>query len=181
MLPVEPLITEHRLIERMISLMGKEVKRIEQGLSPDTEFIRTAVEFIKIYADLLHHGKEEDILFRDLAKKQLSAEHKRVMEELIKEHAHGRDNTRKLIEARIKYLAGEKDSVKGMADNMGVLVKFYPMHIEKEDKRFFLPVMDYFSKEEQSAMLAEFNEFDRRFIHMAYNQVVSEWESKGSR
>ena len=178
MLPVGPLMIEHRLIERMIALMGKETQRIGQGLAPDTEFIYSAVDFIKTYADRLHHGKEEDILFRDLAKKQLSAEHKRVMAELVKEHALGRKNTRKLIEARNKYIAGEKDSVKVIAENMGILVKFYPKHIEKEDKDFFLPVMNYFTKDEQSAMLAEFNDFDRQFIHVTYKNIVSEWEKQ---
>ncbi len=178
MMPVGPLMIEHRLIERMIALMDKEVQRIGQGLAPDIEFIRTAVDFIKTYADRLHHGKEENILFRDLAKKRLSMEHKRIMEELIKEHALGRENTRKLVEARNKYLAGEKDSVKVIAENMGILVKSYPKHIEKEDKHFFLPVMDYFTKEEQSAMLAEFNDFDRQFIHVTYKDIVSEWEKK---
>ena len=176
MMPVGPLMIEHRLIERMIALMGKETQRIGQGLAPDTEFIRTAVDFIKTYADRLHHGKEEDILFRDLAKKQLSAEHKRIMDELVKEHALARENTRKLIEARNKYLAGEKDSVKVIAENMGILAKFYPKHIEKEDKHFFLPVMSYFTKDEQSAMLAEFNDFDRQFIHAIYKNIVLEWE-----
>lgn len=178
MLPVGPLMIEHRLIKRMIALMGKEVRGIEQGLSPDTEFIRTAVDFIKIYADRLHHGKEEDILFRDLSKKALSSEHKKIMDELIKEHALGRENTRKLIDARGRYLKGKKDAVKVIAENMGILVKFYPKHIEKEDKRFFLPVMSYFSKDEQSAMLNEFNEFDRQFIHVTYKNIVSEWEKK---
>lgn len=178
MLPVGPLMIEHRTIERMISLMDKEVQRIGKGLEPDTEFIRTAVDFIKTYADRLHHGKEEDILFRDLVKKQLLTEHKRIMDELIKEHALGRENTRKLVEARNKYLSGEKDSVRAIADNMGILAKFYPRHIEKEDKHFFLPVMDYFTKDEQSAMLAEFNDFDRQFIHSTYKNIVSEWEKK---
>ena len=178
MLPVGPLMIEHRTIERMIALMGKEVQRIEKGLEPDIEFIRTAVDFIKTYADRLHHGKEEDILFRDLAKKQLSAEHKRIMDELIKEHALGRENARKLVDARNKYLCGEKDSVRAIVDYMGILAKFYPKHIEKEDKHFFLPVMDYFAKDEQSAMLAEFNDFDRQFIHSTYKNIVSEWEKK---
>jgi len=169
---------EHRLIERMIALMGKETQRIGQGLAPDTEFIRTAVDFIKTYADRLHHGKEEDILFRDLAKKQLSAEHKRIMDELVKEHVLARENTRKLVEAQNRYLAGEKDSVKVIAENMGILAKFYPKHIEKEDKHFFLPVMNYFTTDEQSAMLTEFNDLDRQFIHVAYKNIVSEWEKK---
>ncbi len=178
MMPIGHLMIEHRLIERMIALMGKELQRISQGDAPDTEFIRTAVDFIKTYADRLHHGKEENILFRDLAKKRLSAEHKRIMDELIKEHALERENTRKLSEAREKYLSGEKDSIKVISDSMGIFVKFYPKHIEKEEKRFFLPAMDYFTKEEQSAMLAEFNDFDRQFIHVTYKNIISEKEKK---
>ena len=45
------------------------------------------------------------------------------------------------------------------------LVKFYPMHIEKEDKHFFISVMNYFSAKEQSAMLEQFWVFDRNMIH----------------
>jgi hemerythrin-like domain-containing protein len=178
MLPVEPLIEEHRLIERMIALMGKEVQRIGQGGAPDAEFIRAAVDFIKTFADRLHHGKEEDILFRELAKKQLSPEHKVIMEQLIKEHALGRGNTAKLAEAGLALLAGDQGAAKAITGNMGILVKFYPVHIEKEDKRFFLPIMDYFTKEEQASMLAEFEAFDRQFIHATYKNIVSEWECK---
>ncbi|MDD4955319.1 MAG: hemerythrin domain-containing protein [Candidatus Omnitrophica bacterium] len=169
---------EHRLIERMIALMDKETQRIEQELVPDKEFIRTAVDFIKTYADRLHHGKEEYILFRDLAKKQLSEEHKRIMDELIKEHAFARENSRKLVDSLDKYLAGEKNAIKMITENMGILAKFYPKHIEKEDKRFFLPAMNYFTKGEQSVMLAEFNDFDRQFIHVTYKTIVSQCEKK---
>jgi hemerythrin-like domain-containing protein len=97
------------------------------------------------------------------------------MDELVKEHIIGRENTRKLVEARNKYLAGEKDSVKAILENMAILAKFYPKHIEKEDKNFFLPVMNYFIKEEQCAMLNEFYEFDRKFIHVKYNDIVSDF------
>lgn len=173
MMPVGPLMIEHRLIERMISLMAKEVRKIKENNAVDPEFIAIAVDFIRTYADKLHHGKEEDILFRDLSKKALSAEHKKTMDELVKEHMLGRKNTKDLFEARNKYVRGDKDSLKEIIKNMEILAQFYPKHIEKEDKHFFLPVMNYFSKEEQSAMLNEFYEFDRKFIHLKYNDIVS--------
>ncbi len=44
---------------------------------------------------------------------------------------------------------------------MTALVEFYPRHIDKEDKHFFLPVMEYFSREEKDALLARMDEFDR--------------------
>lgn len=176
-MPVAPLMIEHRLIERMIKLMDREINRIKQNNQPNADFIDTAIDFIKTYADRLHHGKEEDILFRDLAKKKISAEHKKIMDELIQEHAMGRGNVKKLIEARSKYMPGEKAAVKMMLENMETLVTFYPKHIEKEDKHFFLPVMSYFNEQEKEEMLNEFYEFDRKFIHEKYKEIVAELES----
>ena len=56
------------------------------------------------------------------------------------------------------------------------LVKFYPLHIEKEDKHFFIPVMNYFSTKEQSVMLEKFWVFDRNMIHEKYRKIVEENE-----
>ncbi|MCJ7619462.1 MAG: cation-binding protein, partial [Anaerolineae bacterium] len=56
------------------------------------------------------------------------------------------------------------------------LVEFYPAHIEKEDKRFFVPCMKYFSRQEQDEMLKEFWEFDKRLIHEKYAAIVGRLE-----
>jgi hypothetical protein len=52
------------------------------------------------------------------------------------------------------------------------LVEFYPRHIEKEDKHFFIPCMDYFTEAEKEAMLKEEWEFDRSLIHEKYRNIV---------
>ncbi len=174
MKPVGPLMNEHRLIERMIALMNKEVKRIKTDNNINTDFILIAADFIRTYADKLHHGKEEDILFRDLSNKSISTEHQIIMNELIEEHIRGREVTNRLMDARDRYLRGEKEVIEDIIETMETLVEFYPKHMEKEDKHFFLPVMEYFSKDEQDDMLNEFLEFDNRFIHIKYNDVVAE-------
>ena len=61
-----PLMIEHRLIERMISIIKDALIQIESTQEVDPVFVDTAVDFIRTYADRTHHGKEEDILFRDL-------------------------------------------------------------------------------------------------------------------
>ena len=63
-IPVGPLMMEHRLIEYMIALMEKEVERIRKEKRVNFEFIETAVDFFRTYADRLHHGKEEYIVSR---------------------------------------------------------------------------------------------------------------------
>ncbi|MBU0580081.1 MAG: hemerythrin domain-containing protein [Candidatus Margulisbacteria bacterium] len=172
MLPVGPMMTEHRLIEKMIAIIGEKLKKFEENKKVDTQFITIAVDFIRTYADKCHHGKEEDILFRELDKKEISAEHKKILEELKKEHIMGRKNVGKLVEANKRYAAGDKSAFEEIKENMSILVQFYPKHIEKEDKHFFLPVMDYFLDDEKDAMLNEGNEFDRKLIHTKYKEIV---------
>ncbi len=163
---------EHRLIERMISVMKEELQRLEQGKEVDTAFIVTAVDFIRTYADRCHHGKEEDILFRELEKKDLSVEHRRIMNELLEEHKWGRKTTGRLVEANEIYIDGDKKAISTISDCLRSLVEFYPKHIEKEDKHFFIPVMDYFSQHEKDAMLNEGYGFDRKLIHEKYEKTV---------
>ena len=176
MKPIGPLMIEHRLIERMIKLMHDKAAAMKKGDKPDVLFIGIAVDFIRAYADRCHHGKEEDILFRELNKKQLSSEHKRILDELVKEHAFARTLVKALVETTGRYVKGDEAAVKDISYLMTKLSDFYPVHIEKEDKSFFLPCMEYFNGREQENMLEEFAEFDRMLIHEKYKTIVDKIE-----
>lgn len=169
-----PLMIEHRLIERMISVIKDALAQIESTHRVDPVFVDTAVDFIRIYADRTHHGKEEDILFRDLDKQPLSPEDRRVMNELIEEHVFGRQTTKALVDANSRYRNGDKTALADIATKLQTLVAFYPKHIEKEDKVFFPAARAYFTDSEDQTMLAEFWEFDRKMIHEKYASLVEE-------
>jgi len=172
MKPIGPLMWEHRLIEQMVNLLRSEIDRITDRKTVNLILIEQAVDFFRIYADRTHHGKEEDILFRDLSEKKLSPEHRDIMNELIREHIRGRALVRKLVEARDIYINGYAEALPHIARELNELVEFYPKHIEKEDKRFFFPCLDYFTQAEQDRMLQEFRAFDRNMIHEKYRTVV---------
>ena len=176
MQPIAPLMIEHRVIERMIRIVKLKHEEFKKKSAPSEAFIDSVVDFIRTYADQTHHGKEEDILFRELKKKQLSAEHKKIMEELIQDHANGRKAIIQLEEAKRRYFSGRKEALSIILEKMEFLVNLYPKHIEKEDQKFFQPVMNYFSSEEQGRMLEEERVFDRKIIHRKYNQIVSDFE-----
>lgn len=171
-----PLMIEHRLIERMIALLAQTQKRIETKKEVDPFFIDAAVDFIQIYADRTHHGKEEDILFKILEMKDLSAPDRILMNELIQEHVLGRKTTGELVEANARYRNGDRTALTVIAASLGTLVTFYPKHIEKEDKVFFPAYMAYLSKEEDQSMLNAFWEFDRKVIHEKYGAVLDRLE-----
>ena len=176
MMPVGPLMIEHRRIERMITIIGREFDRIQDEKKVNPAKIDIFVDFIRFYADRCHHGKEEDILFRDLIKKDISEEHRKTMDELIAEHQWSRKKTAQLVDANRSYKGGDKKSISIIADCLGALNDFYPRHIDKEDRGFFIPVMSYFSTEEKKAMLEESYAFDRKLIHEKYEDMVSHME-----
>jgi hemerythrin-like domain-containing protein len=176
MLPIAPLMIEHRLIERMIATLRKEIARMEGGGSPDPVFIDKAVDFIHTYADRCHHGKEEDILFRELAQKELSVEDRHMIEELAEDHKAGRENAARLTVSTEKYRSGEKEEAAAILKELKFFVQFYPVHIEKEDRRFFMPSMSYFTGDEKEAMLNEERAFDRDIIHRLYKEKVIDAE-----
>ena len=180
MIPIGPLMREHRLIERMVGLMRQELDRISQEHQLDAVFINAATDFFRTYADRTHHGKEEDILFRDLTGKELSQEHRKIMQELLNEHALARKTVGRLVNAKEEYVQGNIGSLEEIVDSMRELVKLYPAHIEKEDKHFFYPCMEYFSKQEQGDMLQEFWDFDQKMIHEKYQRVVDGLQKGGS-
>jgi hemerythrin-like domain-containing protein len=174
MKPIGPLMWEHRLIERMVGLLEKELDRVAgRSGAVDTGFVEVAVDFFRFYADRNHPGKEEDILFKVLVEKPLSAEHRRNIDGLIADHRQARELVGRLERAGLACRNGDAGGPGEVAAALRGLTALYPQHIEKEDKHFFFPALDYLTAEEQDAMLREFWEFDRNMIHEKYQAVVA--------
>jgi len=57
MLPAGPLMIEHRLIERMVSVLVAEQEKISKHNASDTDLLLAAADFFRTYADRCHHGK----------------------------------------------------------------------------------------------------------------------------
>lgn len=178
MMPIGPLMIEHRLIERMIRLLGERSSDAVGHAEIDPVFIDTAVDFIRTYADRTHHGKEEDILFKNLATKDLSAEDDRVMQELVDEHVYARNMVRELVEANERYRQGDGDALTTILEKIAALAGLYPDHIAKEDKLFFPAAMKYLDRSEQDAMLQAMWEFDRGMIHEKYRSIIEQLEHR---
>lgn len=172
------LMIEHRLIEKMLKIAAIELNNVEKNREVDPVFIDTIVDFIRIYADRTHHGKEEDILFKELEKKKLNHDNKRIMQELISEHKIARKNVKELVEAKTSYVSGDSGSIEVIIDKVSFLVNFYPEHILKEDKVFFPDTEKYFSDDELNKMLNDFYEFDRQMIHEKYNRLYESLSKK---
>lgn len=174
MLPRGPLMTEHRLIEKMLNSIDKKVAIMKMNNEIDPVFIDNTIDFIRTYADRTHHGKEEDILFRELEKKDMSTHDRKAMQDLIEEHGYARKIVGDIVGAKKNYQQGDAAARPTIIDGLRSLISFYPGHIQKEDKIFFPVTEKYFTAAELDQMLNEFWKFDREMIHEKYKNLVKE-------
>jgi hemerythrin-like domain-containing protein len=172
------LMIEHRLIEKMLNITNKELDIIKKERKVNSVFIDTIVDFIRIYADRTHHGKEEGILFKELESKKLNSYDRIIMQELVDEHITARKAVKDLLEANNKYIDGNSESIDMIIEKLYFLINFYPKHILKEDKVFFPNTEKYFTNNELNNMLNDFWEFDKKMIHEKYNKLYESLSKK---
>ena len=176
--PIGMLMLEHRLIERMVELIDKKNERMENIDEFALGLIDDAVRFFREYADRCHHGKEEDILFKELQERNISQEHKEMLDALIEDHIRARKLVAGLDEICKTYKANMGASVEKTQDILEKIVELYRTHIKKEDEIFFPASMGYFSEKERADMIERFKEFDMSLIHDNFIKIVEKYESK---
>jgi hemerythrin-like domain-containing protein len=174
--PTDVLEAEHDLIRRVIEVLERESARIGEGRDVGPVFVDRIVDFFYTYADRVHHGKEEEILFRELDDKALSPDHRQMMGELVREHVKMRHITEDLIEARDRYIEGDEASLKIVEDAIGRLSVLYPGHFRTEEETFFPATRSYLNDSERTAVLREMRGHDRAMIHEKYGAMVDHLE-----
>jgi len=68
--------------------------------------------------------------------------------------ARAREFVRRLRDLLHRFVDGDTAVLAAMAPVIKEILSLYPVHIEKEDKEFFFPVLGYLTKEEQKKMLS---------------------------
>lgn len=172
--PIGPLMIEHRLIERMLDAIRIAAALARERGAIDPADVDVVVDFMRTYADRMHHGKEEDILFRDFRSKAHSAEDDQVLRDLVADHVRGRTIVGRIAEANKAYRAGSAVALDALVVALSEVLELYPEHIRREDTAFFPAAMRYFDKAERHAMLDEMREFDRKMFHERYAAAVKE-------
>jgi len=170
--PVDALTVEHNLIRRVMRAMEGVVAQItEDGVIDPYTLLRIA-DFVQTYAHRVHHGKEEEILFRELHGKDLEPAHRRTMEELAHEHVEMRSLVGDLTEALEAYPGGEEERVRAIREALSGLTDRYPSHLEREEVDFFPAVKGYLDEDDMEAVLEEMAGHDRALIHEKYGSLA---------
>lgn len=127
------LVSEHRLILRMIALLESNAARTAEGSYTNWQFYLDGVDFIRNYADRFHHAKEEDVLFEALIKNGMPRENSPIAAMLM-EHDQGRAFVKAMENATLEALAGQGGREQIIADNALAYAALLREHISKEDE-----------------------------------------------
>jgi hemerythrin-like domain-containing protein len=132
MTPTQELSHEHQAVRRMLAILHRACDRIEAGTPVDPAHLESAVEFIRIFADKCHHGKEEDLLFPAMVKAGIPSEGGPIGV-MLAEHVKGRQYVKALAEAIPGYRAKTPGADKAVVREARGYANLLDPHIHKED------------------------------------------------
>jgi hemerythrin-like domain-containing protein len=155
---------EHRNIETVVKALGDIVVAIEKGQRADAALLETAVQFFRVYADKLHHGKEEALFFPMLVKRGVPPQGCPIGG-LNHEHEKGRALVRALAEQALAYGQGKPGVKDILIQTLRGLVDLYQNHIWKEDAMVFPMADKILTEADQNELNEKFAEVDRSIDH----------------
>lgn len=135
---VEILIKEHDNILQMLDVLHQASIAIMRTGEVNTDDLRKMIEFIRNYADRMHHGKEEEYLFQVMMKELGRAAEKVVRNGMLVEHDLGRLYVSNLETALIAFDKSPMDENRwAVLVAAGSYEQLLRRHIDKENKVVF--------------------------------------------
>lgn len=134
--PTHQLRHEHRVIEKVLRALEGLCWRLENGEAPSVDALRETLEFLRHYADRLHHAKEEQHLFPLLEQSGIEDENG-ALGFLRREHATERELLSELEVALDEYQAGDQHAPTRFVTAARQFSEHLLHHIRQEDSVLF--------------------------------------------
>lgn len=173
----EDLKHEHDGILFGLKILDAMVALLRQGKHINKDDYKEIVEFLRLFADKCHHGKEEGLYFPALERGGIPKENGPIGQMLI-EHVEGR----KYIQEMVAALAGKDIDAKAFtaaAENYASLLR---SHINKENTVLFPMGDKAISSAEHQHLLEQFEAFEHNVmgpgIHDKLHGMLDTFEEK---
>ena len=163
MRPTDILKKEHDAILLMLGVIEKVCDKLEFGEIVNPQHLEQIVEFIQVFADKCHHGKEEELLFVEMNKAGFPKEAGPIAV-MLQEHELGRSFVRQMAEASRDYSLGKPGSGKKFEDNARGYVALLQQHISKENNILFPLADSHIPENVQERLLTDFEKVESEKI-----------------
>jgi len=155
----EDLKHEHEAVKIALNVLEKIASKIQQHENADANDLKEMVDFLILFADKCHHGKEEIYYFPALQKAGIS-ENGGPIGAMLQEHEQGRLNIRQMKES----VSGLNADLNAFADAASSYITLMRNHIENENNTLFMMGDQRLSEETQTELLEKFEEHEEKAI-----------------
>lgn len=172
---IQELRDEHEGIRVMLRVLGVLARKAENGEAYDKGHAGKVVEFLRVFADKCHHGKEEDVLFPELEKAGIPRQGGPVGV-MLHEHEAGR--------AFIRRMAAGLDSGddREFAEAAGGYIELLTEHIRKENEVLFKMADQVLPAEKQEEMFRRFERIEEERIgpgvHESFHKLMDDLSAR---
>jgi len=134
--PTAILRDQHQKILKIADVLEEVLTHEPQPGVFDFDAIEDCVSFIRLYADALHHGKEETLLFTELENVGMSREMGPIAV-MLYEHEQGRAFARGMAGALPGARSGDESDRRRLVNSARGYIDLIRSHILKEDNILF--------------------------------------------
>jgi hemerythrin-like domain-containing protein len=158
----QQLRDEHEGIKSMLSILEQVCQQLGSTGSLNREHFEGILEFLKVFVDKCHHGKEEDLLFPALI--ALGVPEEGPIAAMLLEHEMGRHFVKAMSAVFARYIAGEESSAKDIIKDAYGYISLMKGHIEKENVVLFVIADSHLSNKRQRELSEGFEKIEEERI-----------------
>jgi hemerythrin-like domain-containing protein len=177
MAPTDQLKAEHEKILILLGVLERICAGLEAKRNINPLFLGQVIEFMKIFVDKFHHGKEEDSLFPAMQKAGVRREPGPIGELMI-DHIKGRSLARNMNLAVARYRKYDRGASAQFVESAKSYISLLIEHIRKEDEIYFPMAEKALSERQKKELWESFGELGRtgadRKEHASMLQILQD-------
>jgi hemerythrin-like domain-containing protein len=177
MKPTEELRAEHDGILWMLEILEKISGTMAVNQAAQLQHLDQVMEFLKVFVDQCHHGKEEQILFPALETAGI-AKQGGPIGVMLHEHQIGRGHVKAMSDALASLKGGTETARLGFAAAAGQYLDLLRQHIRKENEVLFPMADQVLSAEQQDHISDQFERLEKEKVgegrHEAFHMLMED-------
>ncbi len=134
---IKELKNEHEAVLLTIRILDQITTRLKSGQTVEIKHLDQILEFLTIFVDKCHHGKEEKVLFPAMEEAGIPREGGPIST-MLYEHEQGRSFVQGLRRGVEGYRVGKEHSVTEIIENAQKYGLLLSSHIDKENNVLYV-------------------------------------------
>lgn len=179
---IKIMVEEHENIRRMLKVIRKLSYRVLTNGDYDIEDLPKIIDFVRVYADKHHHGKEEDILFETMNKDIEKLAKSGAITGMYIEHDMGRLYMLSLEKGVSNLRQGDDEARLDIIANAISYANLLDRHIEKENTAMYRFAENMLGEDSKSFIEKECakveSEATESGLQERYIKLIKELENK---